>query len=148
MRDQHYCYIRLEYPFEEYPCFKVRQIVVCDDQLNQLITCNECENHTGNRHNRIIRNRLHQVENTRREIRRACCYICSYTSNLGIDTVEGSCQQAHQPIYNPVLEPRGHLLKYSIHAMISFILIWVAKKLANASLLPVPYSVVSSSELE
>lgn len=32
--------------------------------------------------------------------------------------------------------------------MISFILIWVAKKLANASLLPVPYSVVSSSGLE
>jgi len=32
--------------------------------------------------------------------------------------------------------------------MISFILIWVAKKLAIASLLPVPYSVVSSSELE
>jgi len=32
--------------------------------------------------------------------------------------------------------------------MISFILIWVAKKLANASLLPVTYSVVSSSELE
>ena len=32
--------------------------------------------------------------------------------------------------------------------MISFILIWVAKKLANASLLPVPYSVVSSPRLE
>jgi len=59
MRDQHYCNISLEYPFEEYPCFKVRQIVVGDDQLNQLITCNECENHTGNRHNRIVRHRLH-----------------------------------------------------------------------------------------
>lgn len=84
MRDQHYCYISLEYPFEEYPCFKVRQIIMSDDQLNQLITCDERENHTGYRHNRIVGHRLHLVEYTRREIRRACCYICSYTSNLAL----------------------------------------------------------------
>ena len=39
--DQHDCHEGLEYPFEEYPGFKVCQVVVIDDQLDQLIAGDE-----------------------------------------------------------------------------------------------------------
>ncbi len=43
--------------------------------------------------------------------------VMQLLSNLRIDAIKYACQQTHQPIDHPVLEQRGHLLKYSIHAI-------------------------------
>ena len=42
--DQHDCHEGLEDPLEEDPCFKVRQVIVINNQLNQLIAGYECQN--------------------------------------------------------------------------------------------------------
>ena len=42
--------IVLKDPFEKYPCFKVRQVIMSCDHLNKFITGNECQNHSRNRH--------------------------------------------------------------------------------------------------
>ena len=44
--DQHDSHKCLENPFEEDPRFKVCQVVVFDDQLDQLVAGNERQEHT------------------------------------------------------------------------------------------------------
>ena len=66
---------RLEYPFEEYPCLKVRQVIVINDQLDQLVTGNECQDYAGNRHDYRFRYVPDHRVDARRKCRRGRAYF-------------------------------------------------------------------------
>ena len=49
VRDQKDCHEGLEDPFEENPGFKVGQVIVIDNHLDQLIAGDKCQDHACNR---------------------------------------------------------------------------------------------------
>ena len=53
--DQCNCNECFENPLEEYPGLEMRQIITADDQLNQLITGNECQDDSCYWHDHILR---------------------------------------------------------------------------------------------
>ena len=68
--DQHDRHEGLEDPFEEDPGFKVCQVVVFDDQLNQLIAGDERQEHACDGNDDRFGDIPHQGENPRRKTRR------------------------------------------------------------------------------
>ena len=62
--DQHDSHKSLEDPFEEYKCFKVCQVVVFDDQLDQLITGDERQKHARYGNDDRFGDAAHKGENT------------------------------------------------------------------------------------
>ena len=61
-------YESLEDPFPEDKCLKVRQIVMTDDQIYELVTGNKGKYYTGDRRYHILSKIRYQVKYTRHKI--------------------------------------------------------------------------------
>ena len=114
IRDQHDRHEGLEDPFEENPCFKVCQVVMIDDQLDQLIAGNERQDQSRDGDDDRFGDVPDEPEDAGREVRRRHSYLRRHIRNLLIDRVEHTGKVVHDTVYEHSLEPVSDLLKYSI----------------------------------
>ena len=78
----------LEDPFEKDPCFKVCQVVVFDDQLDQLIAGDEGKKHARNGNDDRFGDVADEAENRRREVRRGLSNLGRHVRHLLVDGIE------------------------------------------------------------
>lgn len=88
VRDQQDRNKGLEDPFEKDPCFKVCQVVVFDDQLDQLIAGDKGEKHARNGNDDRFGDVSDEAEDRRREVRRSLSNLGCHVRHLLVDGIE------------------------------------------------------------
>ena len=88
VRDQQDRHKGLEDPFEKDPCFKVCQVVVFDDQLDQLIAGDKGEKHARNGNDDRFGDVSDEAEDRRREVRRGLSNLSRHVRHLLVDSIE------------------------------------------------------------
>ena len=109
-------------PFPDEPCLKTCQIVITDDQLYQLITRNECEQYSGNRHDHGFRQVPDHIKDCRHEITRCLSYFRCDLSHLVIHRGKRIGEVVHDSRYKNALQPVSNLLNYAVQLFPPFLL--------------------------
>lgn len=110
IRDQHDGDEGLKDPLEEDPGFKVCQVVVFDDQLNQLIAGDEREEHARDGNNDCFGDVPDEAEDRRREVCRRVPNLCGHVRHLLVDSIEHPGEVIHDAVDQHSLEPIRKLL--------------------------------------
>ena len=110
VRDQHDSDEGLEDPLEEDPGFKVCQVVVFDDQLNQLIAGDEREEHARDGNDDCFGDAPDETEDCRRKVGRRVPNLCGHVRHLLVDSIEHPGKIIHDAVDQHSLEPIRKLL--------------------------------------
>ena len=115
--DNRDCHKGLEYPLEEDPGFKICQIVVVNNHLNQLVVGNKGENHACNRDDDGFGDILNHAENPRRKCRRGCTDLGCNISDPLIHRIKHPGQILHDSTDQHFFQPVSNLFEYAVHAL-------------------------------
>ena len=111
--DQHDRHESFEDPLEEDPCFKVCQVVVFDDQLDQLIAGDERKEQARNGNDDCFGDVPDEAEHCRREVRRSVPNLGGHVRHLAVDGIEHAGEVIHDAVNEHSLEPVRDLLQDS-----------------------------------
>ena len=115
--DQHHRDRGLEDPLEDDPGLEVRQVVVVDGQLDELIAGNKRQDHACYGDDDTLRNVPDHGEDPGRKVLGCVPHLGRHIGDLLVHGVEHPREVVHDAVHQHPLQPVSDLVKNRLHAL-------------------------------